>query len=272
MQRTLPCGLRPALSCNDENHRMTNHFRSRLAGGEKLVGTMVTLPTPATAEILAEVGFDWLFVDGEHGPLETSDLLAILQAVGSKIPCVVRVPTADEVWIKKVLDLGAAGIIAPQVNTAEHAARVVSWSRYAPIGTRGVGLARAHGYGLRFQQYVESANDEVAVIVQAEHVTAVENIDAIAAVPGIDAVLLGPYDLSASLGKMGQVGDHKVVAAIDRITAACQAARIPLGYFGVSADAIQPYVDQGYSLIVAGVDTLFLSGAAKRMLNQMREA
>ena len=249
---------------------MSGNFRSRLANGETLIGTMVTLPTPAVAEILADVGFDWLFIDGEHGPLETSDILAILQAVGDRIACVVRVPAAEEVPIKKVLDLGAAGIIAPQVNTADQAADVVRYARYAPAGARGVGLARAHGYGMRFAEYLESANEQVAVIVQAEHAQAVENIESIVKVAGIDAVLLGPYDLSASLGKMGHIDDPAVTDAIDHVTETCRAAGMPLGFFGVTADAVRPYVDRGYTLIVVGVDTLLLGGAAKNLLSELR--
>ncbi|MFP6752999.1 MAG: aldolase/citrate lyase family protein [Pirellulaceae bacterium] len=244
-------------------------FKSRLASGEKLLGSMITLPCPAAAEILVELGYQWLFIDGEHGPLETAEVLSILQAVGDRVPCIVRVPAAAEVPIKKMLDLGAAGIIAPQVNTAQQAADVVAWSLYAPEGCRGVGLARAHGYGLKFQEYVESANQEVTVIVQAEHAEAVENIEQIAQVPGIDAVLLGPYDLAASLGKMGQVDDPEVTAAIDRITAACQAAGIPLGIFGVTADAIRPYAEKGYNLLVAGTDTIFLASAAGKMFEDL---
>ena len=249
---------------------MPTNFRSRLASGETLIGTMVTLPTPAAAEILADAGFDWFFVDGEHGPLEAAELMGILQAVGDRVPCIVRVPEAAEVPIKKVLDLGAAGVIAPQVNTPEQAADVVRWARYSPEGSRGVGLARAHGYGFRFQEYVENANDQITVVVQAEHRDAVENIEAITQVPGIDAVLLGPYDLSASMGKMGQIDDPEVLAAIDRITAASQAAGIPLGNFGVTPDAVLPYRDRGYTLLVAGVDTLHLGRAARKFLNELR--
>jgi 2-dehydro-3-deoxyglucarate aldolase len=249
---------------------MTNTFRKRLIDGELLIGTMVTLPTPSAAEILAEVGFDWLFIDGEHGPLETGDILAILQAVGHRVPCVVRVPAGDEVPIKKVLDLGASGIIVPQVNTAQQAEDVVRFARYAPQGGRGVGLARAHGYGMRFQEYLASANDLVAVIVQAEHATAVENIDAIVKVPGVDAIQLGPYDLSASLGKMGMIDDPIVIGAIDRITSACQSVGMTKGHFGVNAAAVQPYIEQGYTLITVGVDTLFLGAAAKKALAQLR--
>jgi 2-keto-3-deoxy-L-rhamnonate aldolase RhmA len=249
---------------------MGQDFRARLRRRDKLLGTMVTLPTPATAEILADLGFDWLFVDGEHGPLETRELAGILQAVSRDVACLVRVPEASEVPIKKALDLGAAGIIVPQVNTAEQAADVVRFARYSPEGARGVGLARAHGYGMRFKEYVDGANAEIAVVVQAEHARAVDNIEAIVRVPGVDAVLLGPYDLAASLGKMGKVDDPAVVDAIRRVTDVCVAAGMPLGYFGVTAAAVKPYVERGYTLIVAGVDTLFLGQAARTLLADLR--
>ena len=249
---------------------MAHDFRARLKRRDQLLGTMVTLPSAATAEILAGLGFDWLFIDGEHGPLETAELAAILQVAGPKTACIVRVPEAAEVPIKKALDLGADGIIAPQVNTAEQAANVVRFARYAPEGARGVGLARAHGYGQRFGEYLAAANREIAVVIQAEHALAVENIESIVRVPGVDAVLLGPYDLSASLGKMGRVDDPTVVAAIRRVTEACRAVGMPLGYFGVTAAAVRPYVAEGYTLIVAGVDTLFLANGAKALLAELR--
>ncbi len=249
---------------------MLHDFRARVRRRELLLGTMVTLPTPATAEVLAGAGFDWLFIDAEHGALENSAILDVLRAVDRDVPCVVRVAEAAEVPIKKVLDLGAAGIIAPQVNTSEQAAAVVRYARYAPEGGRGVGLARAHGYGMRFKEYVEAANAEVAVVVQAEHALAVDNIEAIVRVPGVDAVLLGPYDLAASLGKMGQVDDPAVTSAIDRVTRACGEVGMPLGYFGVSAAAVRPYIERGYTLIVAGVDTLLLAGAARALLSDLR--
>jgi 2-dehydro-3-deoxyglucarate aldolase len=250
---------------------MGHEFRARLRGGEKLLGTMATLASAASAEVLASVGFDWLFIDGEHGPLETRELEAILQAVSHEVACIVRVPEAAEVPIKRALDLGAHGIIVPQVNTPEQAANVVRWARYAPEGARGVGLARAHGYGQSFREYLSAANREIAVIVQAEHARAVENIEAIVRVPGVDAVLLGPYDLSASLGKMGQIDDPAVVAAIGRVTEACRAVDMPLGYFGVTAAAVRPFIARGYTLLVAGVDTLYLANGAKALLAELRD-
>lgn len=249
---------------------MTKPFRSRLIDGEKLIGTMITLPNAAAAEILADCGFDWLFLDGEHAPLEIPDILAILQSVGHRIPCVVRVSSCDEVPIKRVLDLGAQGIIVPMVNTAEQARDVVRFARYAPEGRRGIGLGRAQGYGARFKEYLATANNEVAVVVQAEHAEAVENIDEIIQVPGIDAVFLGPYDLSASLGKVGLLHDPVVTDAINRVTTACHSASIPLGAFGVSPSGVQPFLDCNYTLITVGTDTLFLGAAAKDALAKLR--
>ncbi len=249
---------------------MGDEFRSRLRRREKLLGTMVTLPEPAAAEILAGIGLDWLFLDAEHGPLESADILGILQAVGDRAACLVRVPGAAEAPIKKVLDLGATGIIVPQVNTADEAASVVRYARYSPAGSRGVGLGRAHGYGMRFQEYLDSANDRVVVVVQAEHERAVENIESIVRVEGIDAVQLGPYDLSASLGRMGQIDHPAVVEALDHVIETCLAAGMPVGWFGVSADALRPYIERGCTLIVAGVDTLFLGNGARSLLDDLR--
>jgi 2-keto-3-deoxy-L-rhamnonate aldolase RhmA len=249
---------------------MSDNFRSRLRRRELLLGTMVTLGDAAVAEILAEIRFDWLFVDGEHGPYDTSGLLNILRAAGSRTACVVRVAAAEEARIKCVLDLGAAGVIVPMVNTVEQAAAVVQAARYSPLGSRGVGLARAHGYGLGFRDYVATANERVAVIVQAEHYLAVQNIERIVQVPGIDAVQLGPYDLAASMGKMGQVDDPEVVAAIDHVIATCTKADIPIGWFSVTIEGAEPYIARGCTLVTCGVDTLLLAGAAKNVLKSLR--
>lgn len=249
---------------------MVPNFNQRLRAGELLSGTMITLRDPTVSDVLAGVGFDWFFVDGEHGPIETSDLLAQFQAVANRAAMLVRVPAIDEVPIKKALDLGAQGIIVPQVNTAEEVERVVQYSRYPPLGGRGVGLGRAHGYGATFDEYMNSANEEVCVVIQAEHKRAVQNIESIVQVKGFDAVLVGPYDLSASMGLMGQVGHPDVVAAIDRVAEVCRSASIPLGIFGATAESVRPYIEKGFNLIVAGVDSLMLSSAAGELLKQLR--
>lgn len=251
---------------------MAHDFRARLKHRQRLIGTMVSLPGAASAEVLAGLGFDWLFIDAEHGAFDTGGLAAILRAVSHKTACLVRVAEAAETSIKKALDLGAHGVIVPQVNTPELAADVVRWARYAPEGSRGVGFGRAQGYGVTLCDYLASANREIAVIVQAEHAQAVEHIDAIVRVPGIDAVLLGPYDLSASLGKMGQLDDPAVVVAIDRVIAACQAAGMPIGCFGATAAAVQPFIVSGCTLVVAGSDALHLAASATALLRELQRA
>jgi 2-keto-3-deoxy-L-rhamnonate aldolase RhmA len=249
---------------------MTHAFRERLLQGDLLIGTMITLASPEVAEIMAGVGFDWLFLDAEHSIFEARELQTILQAAGAATPCVVRLPIATEVPIKKALDIGAAGIIAPLVNSAAQAEQVVRLAKYAPAGVRGVGIGRAHHYGLKLREYIADANQRTAVIVQAEHIDAVRNIESIVRVEGVDAVLIGPYDLSASLGRLGQVDHPDVTQAIDRVTDVCLQAGVRLGIFGVSAGAVKPYVARGYTLIVAGVDTMLLGQAAGGLLAQLK--
>jgi 2-dehydro-3-deoxyglucarate aldolase len=251
---------------------MDHQFRAKLIAGELLVGPIVTLPAPEVAEILAGLGFDWLFIDAEHAPLGIRDALALLQAAGPGCPCLVRVPAGEEVWIKGALDIGAAGVIVPQVHTAEQAERVVRLCKYPPQGSRGVGVARAQGYGGRLTEYLATANEQVAVVVQAESAEAVRNIGAIARVPGIDAVLIGPYDLSSSLGKAGQLADPEVTAAIAAVTEACLDAGARLGIFGADVSAVQPFIERGFTLIAVGIDTLFLSRAAGDVLSGLAQA
>lgn len=249
--------------------RINYSFAERLRRGDLLLGTLVSLPSPDITEMLASVGFDWLFIDAEHGAFNPQQALGMLQAAG-RCPCVIRVPSDDEVWIKKALDIGAAGIIVPQVHTADQARRIVRACKYSPAGSRGVGIGRAHGYGMEFEHYIKNANRQTAVILQAESKQAVDNIAAIAAVKGVDAVFIGPYDLSASLDRIGQIQDRKVTRAIDNIVKACKTANVRLGYFGVSAGAVKPFIKKGFTLITAGVDTLFVTKSAQQTLAELR--
>lgn len=251
---------------------MIADFNQRLKNGEMLLGTMVTLSAPEISEILSQMGFDWLFVDGEHGAFDIGDLKSLLQTVGDRTAVLVRVPAIDEVPIKSALDLGANGIIVPQVSTADQARQVVQFSRYPPQGGRGVGLGRAHGYGSRFHEYMESANQTVSVVIQAEHIDAVNNMEQIVQVPGFDSILVGPYDLSASIGKMGEVDHPEVIEAIDHVAQVCLAANVPLGIFGTHTEAVRPYMDRGFKLIVAGTDTGFLASSARRLLEQLQSS
>jgi 2-dehydro-3-deoxyglucarate aldolase len=241
-------------------------FRSRLLAHECLLGTVVSLPNPAVSEILADAGFDWLFVDLEHSSMDPSDATGILQAAGSRVDCILRLPLNDEIWIKKGLDTGAAGVMIPQVSTPEDARRAVRWCKYPPQGARSVGASRAHGYGAHLQEYLDHANQDTAVIVQIETAEAVRNIHAILAVEGVDGVLIGPFDLSASLGLPGQVDHPSVLDAIAAVRAACLEQKAPFGIFtGVPARA-KGYFEQGFTLVAASTDTLLLNQAARELV------
>ncbi len=250
---------------------MKETFRVRLKKGEPLLGTLVSLPSPEVAEILMDAGFDWFFVDLEHSPLEIREVQSILQAVDGRVDCIMRVPLNDEIWIKKALDIGATGVMVPQVNTAEEARRAVRFCKYPLQGTRSVGVGRAHAYGSKLQEYLDRANEQTVVVIQAEHIWAVENIEEILAVEGLDAVLVGPYDLSASMGKMGQVDSPEVQAAIQRVRQACLSTGMPLGVFTASGRRAKDYLRDGFRLVAASGDILMLGEAAKSLLQEMRD-
>jgi 2-dehydro-3-deoxyglucarate aldolase len=243
-------------------------FAARLRAGETLLGSIIALSCPEVAELFSRAGFDWLFIDTEHAPLDALAAQALLQA--ARCPCLVRVYAGEEAVIKKALDIGAAGVVVPQVTTAADAERIVRYCKYPPRGSRGVGIARAQGYGLDFQEYVDGANDNVIVMLQIEHVDAVTNIESIARVPGVDALMIGPYDLSGTMGKLGRVNDPEVEQAIETVRKACAAAGMKLGIFAATAEGMKPYIRKGYTLPIAGMDLMLLAAAARGMVQALK--
>jgi len=246
------------------------NLKSRLTKGETLIGTIISMPSPEVAELMALAGFDWLFIDLEHGPMGFLEAQRMIQAVGGRCDSLVRVPENTEVSMKKALDIGAAGIIAPKVNTAGEAAEIVKYCKYAPEGQRGIGATRAHGYGIHFQEYVARANTDILVVIQIEHIEGVKNIESIVAVPGVDVVFVGPYDLSASTDLMGQVDHPEVLAAIGQAEAACKKVGKPMGYFGMTPESVKPAMAKGYQLITCGTDTGFLSAGAQATFSALK--
>lgn len=249
---------------------MTAPFKARLARGELLFGTLLTFGATEVADLLAGAGFDWLFVDAEHGALDPRDVLLILQAVAGRTPCLVRVPALDGAWIKRVLDAGADGIIVPQVSTAEQAEQAVRLAHYPPRGGRGLGTARTNRYGLGLAGQLERAREQTVVVVQAETAEAVRNIEAIARVPDLDAVFVGPFDLSASLGRPGEVQHPEVLAAIGQVAEICRRSRIRSGIFALNAAGLAGRPAEGFTLLAAGVDSALLGGAAGSLLQDLR--
>jgi 2-keto-3-deoxy-L-rhamnonate aldolase RhmA len=247
------------------------NFRQEIKEGKPLIGTLQTLNSPDITEMLVAAGFDWLFIDLEHSTIDVEGAQRILQAAGSNCPCVIRVPCGDQVWIKKLLDIGPAGVIIPQVKSAREAAEIVQFCRYPPEGTRSVGLSRAHGYGMRFDEYIANANQNVAVIIQIEHINAVKEIEDIVKIPGIDALLVGPYDLSGTMGKIGQVKDPEVQAQVEKVRQVCLDTGMPLGIFTTNPEEVKPLIEKGYTVIAVGIDTIFLGRALKQAMEIIKQ-
>jgi 2-dehydro-3-deoxyglucarate aldolase/4-hydroxy-2-oxoheptanedioate aldolase len=250
---------------------MRKLLHQRLSEKEICLGTIISIPSPETAEVLALCDFDWLFIDMEHGAFDITALQGILQAVAGRTPCLVRVPSLDEAWIKKSLDCGADGIIIPHISSAGEAEKAVAYCKYPPVGTRSVGLARAQGYGTSFASYLDRANSDVAVVLQIEHIDAVSRIEEILRVEGIDCLFVGPYDLSASMGLTGRVQDPKVVEAMTTVFRCASAAKVSLGIFVATRDEAPSHIKTGYTLIAVGVDMMLLSGAAQRIVDTLRK-
>ena len=244
------------------------NFADQLRQGKTLTGTLVSLPSPEICELLSAVGYDWLFIDAEHGAFNPQQAQGMLQAA-SPTPCVIRVPVGDAIWLKKALDIGAAGVIVPQVHNSTQAKEIIRQCLYSPVGDRGIGIGRAHKYGIEFERYLENANNEIAIILQAESEEAVDNIDDIVNLDGLDAILIGPYDLSASLGLPGQINHPTVQKAFEKIITSCKKANISMGFFGVSSEAVLLYKEKGFTLLTVGVDTGFIINSAAQTLSEM---
>ena len=208
-------------------------FLAKVHRGEMPLGAVTTFSDPAVTEVVCEAGFDFVWIDGEHGEMDRVNAMGHLMAVkGTECASFYRVPSCDHTEIKKIIDFAPAGIIIPMVMTADDARRAVAACRYPPIGNRGCGFRRGLGYGAGdFEAYWSAAKEDPLVIIQLEHIDAVRNLDEILQVPGLGAVLIGPYDLSASMGKEGQWDDPEVAAAYDESCRKVRAAGILLGVY-----------------------------------------
>ncbi|GDY36369.1 aldolase/citrate lyase family protein [Acidovorax sp. NB1] len=262
-------------------HTPTNSFKQALAQGEAQIGLWLGLANAYTAEILAGTGYDWLLVDGEHAPNDLRSILHQLQAIasassalppGARAPhAVARVPVGDTALIKQYLDIGAQTLLVPMVDTPEQAQQLVRATRYAPEGVRGMGSALARSSRWQaYPRYVHEANQQVCLLVQAETVEAMANLDAIAATPGVDGVFIGPADLSASMGHPGNPGHPDVQAAIhDGIARILRAGKAP-GILATNEAQARQWLAAGALFVAVGVDTMLLTSAAQALLARFR--
>ncbi len=243
---------------------MNRSLAARLTEGVRLLGTVVSLPSPEVAELLAACGYDWLFIDLEHGPADLLTAQRMLQA--ARCPCLIRVADASPASLQRALDIGADGVIIPGLRTAAEVEQAVGACRSPPLGSRGVGSARAQGYGHNLRGYVHEANLEVLVVPQIEHIDAVHDIEAIAAVAGVSALFVGPLDLAASLGRPGMADGNEVYSAIHRVKQVCDEAERRVGIFAPDADSAARWFEAGFTLVAVATDAAMLGQRARDLV------
>jgi 4-hydroxy-2-oxoheptanedioate aldolase len=250
-----------------------NPFKQGLASGQPQYGLWLGLPDNSAAEIAAVAGFDWLLIDGEHAPFDLRTIMSHLQAMAPyDVAPIVRCVEGSTALIKQLLDIGAQTLLVPMVETAEQAEQLVQAVRYPPQGIRGLGtsLARAARWN-QVPGYLKKANDEICLIVQVETANAMKNLDAILAVDGVDGVFIGPSDLSASMGYIGDAGNPVVVETINTGLNKIRAAGKYAGLLCLDPSLAQQYVEQGANFVGVGVDTMILANETRKLAQRFKQ-
>lgn len=250
-------------------------LKSKLARSELTIGSWITLGHPAIAEIMASAGFDWLVLDMEHSVLELGEVQTIIQVLDKQqCPAIVRLTSNQPDQIKRVMDAGATGVMVPMVKSAADAHAAIQSVYYPPRGQRGVGLARAQGYGASFPEYQRWLEQNAIVVVMIEHVDAINDIDAILSVPEIDAYIIGPYDLSGSMGRPGELNHTDVQAAIELVLRAGQRAEKPGGIHVIEPDpnALQQRIRSGFNFLGYTLDIRILDSLCRNHMQTIRSS
>lgn len=249
-----------------------NGFKRKLTEGETQLGMWLALADPYAAEVCANCGFDWLLIDGEHAPFDQRCILATLQAMAAyAVEPVLRVPSHDPVYLKQVLEMGVRTVLVPMVETAEQARSLVAAVRYPPVGKRGVGsgLGRASRWN-SYEDYLAVADQGICLVAQVESREATTHIAEIAAVDGLDGIFLGPADLAASMGYLGQPSHPDVTKVVAEAIASIRALGKAAGVLCTDESLARHYMSQGATLVAVGVDTSLLSHAAKALVRRYR--
>ncbi|MGE1560442.1 2-keto-3-deoxy-L-rhamnonate aldolase [Pantoea septica] len=250
-----------------------NPFKAGLARGETQLGLWLSSTSSYLAEIAATSGYDWLLIDGEHAPNTVQDLYHQLQAIAPyRSQPVIRPVEFQQALIKQVLDIGARTLLVPMIDTAEQARALVAATRYPPAGTRGVGasVARAARWG-RVENYMARANEELCLLIQAESKTAIDNLDALLEVEGVDGIFIGPADLSASLGYPDNASHPEVQQVIEQSIRRIRKAGKAAGFLAVDSAMAQRAISWGANFVAIGVDTMLYTDALDRRLAQFRQ-
>lgn len=247
-------------------------LKEKLSRNQLTFGSWITIGHQSVAEIMCTGGFDWLTIDMEHSVIELASAQNLIGHIHAKgIAALVRVGKNEEVIIKRVMDAGADGVIVPMINSKQDAEVAVSYVKYPPQGKRGVGLARAQEYGTGFDKYKEWLNKESVVIAQIEHIQAVNNIEEIISVNGIDGAIIGPYDLSGSMGFPGEYERAEVKNALKKVEETCKKKNKPLGFHVIQPDhqKANEKIAAGYTFIGFSLDFFFLGNKVREEMSQL---
>ena len=249
----------------------TNRFRQLIAGNDVPIGTWLVSGAPSTVEAMGCAGFDFVVLDMEHTPIDMAQYVGLLRTIDSTPAGVItRLPWNDMVTVKRVLDAGAQSLMFPFVQNADDARRAVSYTRYPPDGVRGVAAVhRASRHGT-VANYHRNAASELCVVVQIETLDALAQLPAIAAVPGVDSLFVGPADLSASMGHLGNIGHADVQAKLAQAAQACKAAGKPVGIVGPNPDMVNSFREMGYTWVAIASDVGMMVGRAQEWLGKLR--
>ena len=248
------------------------NLKKRIRQGEVVLGCWLNLGSSLTAEMVGLAGYDWVLIDLEHGAGEEKDVLVQLQALEhTNAAGLVRVESAEPQRIHRVLDSGAEGVMCPHINTVEEAKQVVSGLRYPPHGSRGVAkMVRAAGFGKHFVEYSSHANENIVGIVQIESVEALQHLDEIASLDGIDVLFIGPADLTMAMGIFGQLDHPTFRDAVKATVRASQKAGKAAGILIFNPEDYTTYVDMGLRVIACGADGTFVAEGARTMMEKLR--
>lgn len=250
---------------------MKNALKEKLKKGNVAVGTLIQIGHPDITEILSQLDFDYLLIDAEHGPFGIKTMQVMLQAMsGTAAVPIIRAPSNDPVFIKRALDIGACGLLIPLVSSKQDAQNTVSAIKYPPAGIRGVGPRRASRYFLDVEEYFATADEEILTLVQIETKEAVNNAAEILSVEGIDGYFLGPMDLAAGLGHIGNEAHPEVEEAINKVLVMGKKAKKIGGIYTFNTEDAQKRIKQGFQFIALGVDSAFLIKSARESLERMR--
>lgn len=248
-------------------------LKAKLNNNKLTIGSWLTIPHQAVIEILGTAGFEWLTIDMEHSSISIESIMNLIGHIqGNEMQALVRVSKNEEVAIKRVLDAGADGVIIPMICNKKEAEQAVNYVKYPPKGKRGVGLNRAQKYGTAFDTYKKWVNDEVVIIAQIEHISAVNNLEDIISVPGIDGIIVGPYDLSASMGYPGEYERKDVQNALLKIDKVANKLDKPLGFHVIdsSYSKMIEKINKGYSILAFSLDFFFLGDKVREEMKLLK--